>query len=353
MRRRRPHHPAAPARPTWPSDKDSSMSTRLDTRPGRERDATGARPRLRPAARPLRFRLARLDIKISPYLYVAPFFVIFAIFGLYPMGYTLWIALHDWPAFGEHRFVGADNFVELWHDTQFWNAVVNTLGMFVVATVPQLLLALVLANALNRQIRGRTAFRMTIAVPIITSTAAVAIVFAQLYGRDFGLFNWLLDLVGAHNHIDWKATKPASWTAISTMVDWRWTGYNTLIYLAAMQSIPRDLYESAELDGASRSTQFWRITVPLLAPTIIFTAIISTIGGLQLFTEPLMFSGGSGAIQGGSLHQFQTVTMYILELMFSRFRFGYAASAALVLFLLILVTSVVNYLIVRRINSVK
>jgi cellobiose transport system permease protein len=285
-------------------------------------------------------------------LYIAPFFVIFLIFGLYPMVYTFWVSLHDWPAGGTAKFIGFGNFVELWHDSEFWNTVKNTIGMFVYATVPQLLLALVLANALNRKLRGRTFFRMAIAVPIITSTAAVGIVFGQIYGRDFGIINYFLHFFGVSN-IDWHATKLASWTAISSMVDWRWTGYNALIYLAAMQSIPQDLYESAELDGASRSRQFWQITIPMLRPTIIFTVIISTIGGLQLFTEPLMFSSGSNGISGGTQGQYQTVTMYIIQEMFSRFRFGYAATVAWVLFLLILITSVINYLIVRRINSVK
>jgi cellobiose transport system permease protein len=328
------------------------MSTHLETRSGLPAGAAPGRPPGEAKGRARRHRFTRLDMKYSPYAYIAPFFLIFAVFGLYPMGYTLWVALHDWPAGGTPKYIGLANFVELWHDTEFWNAVRNTLGIFVVATIPQLLLALLLANALNRKLRGRTFFRMTIAVPIITSTAAVAIVFGQLYGRDFGLFNYILSLFGVH-HIDWHATKLASWTAISSMVDWRWTGYNALIYLAAMQSIPQDLYESAELDGASRIRQFWGITVPLLRPTIIFTVIISTIGGLQLFTEPLMFSTGNNAVSGGTLGQYQTVTMYIIQEMFSRFRFGYAATVAWVLFLLILVTSIINYMIVRRINSAK
>ena len=105
------------------------------------------------------------------------------------------------------------------------------------------------------------------------------------------MVNWLLDRVGV-DPIDWQANKWSSWSAISTMVDWRWTGYNALIFLAAMQAIPRDLYESAAIDGAARG-QFWPITVPLLRPTIIFTVIISTIGGLQLFTEPLLFNSGT------------------------------------------------------------
>jgi cellobiose transport system permease protein len=136
-------------------------------------------------------------------------------------------------------------------------------------------------------------------------------------------------------------------------VNWRWTGYNALIYLAAMQAIPRDLYESAALDGASAWRQFRSITVPLLRPTIIFTVIISTIGGFQLFTEPLLFNPGSNAISGGSLRQFQTVTMYVYENAFTRFDYGYGAAAAWLLFLLIIGASLVNFLIVRRMNSTR
>jgi cellobiose transport system permease protein len=291
-------------------------------------------------------------MKASPYAYIAPFFVIYAIFGLYPIVYTFWVSLHNWPLGGTAKFIGLQNFTDLMQDDQFWNSVYNTLGIFVVSTVPQLMIALILANALNQKIRGRGFLRMAMAIPIITSTAAVAIVFNQLYNRDFGVVNWVLSGFGA-GHIDWKATKWASWIAISSMVNWRWTGYNTLIYLASMQSIPKDLYESAALDGASARRQFWTITIPMLRPTIIFTVIISTIGGLQLFAEPLMFNTGSGAYSGGSLRQFQTVTMYLFENMFTRFRFGYAAAVAWMIFLLIVFVALINYLVVRRINSAK
>jgi cellobiose transport system permease protein len=298
--------------------------------------------------------LSRLDLKFSPYLYVLPFFVIFAVFSAYPIGYTVWIALTDRsPMNATISFVGLDNFVELLtNDPQFWNAVVNTFGMFALSTVPQLLLALLLANALNRKLRAQTFFRMAIAMPIITSTAVVALIFSMIYAKEFGLVNWLLDLVGLEP-IDWRANRFASWFAISTMVDWRWVGYNALIYLAAMQSISKDMYEAAALDGASRRRQFWSITIPQLRPTIIFTLIVSTIGGLQLFTEPLLFTSGSGGITGGSRGQFQTITMYLLEVMNTRFRWGYAGAVALVLFVLIALMSLVNYLLARRISSDK
>ncbi|WDZ87673.1 carbohydrate ABC transporter permease [Micromonospora cathayae] len=314
----------------------------------------GRRPRSTRAESRRRLSLTRADLKYSPYLYVLPFFVLFAIFGAYPIAYTVWIALTDRsPLNPTISFVGLDNFVELLtNDPQFWNAVVNTFGMFAMSTVPQLLIALMLANALNRRLPAQTFFRMAIAMPIITSTAVVALIFSMIYAREFGLVNWALDLVGI-DPIDWRANRFASWFAISTMVDWRWIGYNALIYLAAMQSISKDMYEAASLDGASRRRQFWSITVPQLRPTIIFTLIISTIGGLQLFTEPLLFTSGAGGISGGSEGQFQTITMYLLDVMNTRFRWGYAGAVALVLFLLIAFMSVVNYLLARRISSDK
>jgi len=291
--------------------------------------------------------LTGFDLKVSPYLYIAPFFLVFGVFGLYPIIRTAWMSLHDWNLIAPDRrsFVGLDNYAALLKDEYFWNAVFNTVGIFLLATIPQLLLALVLANTLNRGLRWRTFFRMSILVPNVTSVAAVGIVFGTLYQRDFGVINWALGLVGV-DPVDWRNETWASWTAIATMVDWRWTGYNTLILLAAMQAIPRDLYESAALDGAGPWRQLWRITVPMLRPTLIFVVVVSTIGGLQLFTEPLIFAGDS---QGGNLRQFQTVAMYMFEKgIETTTTAGYGAAVAGMLFLMIIVASVLNFLLVRR-----
>jgi cellobiose transport system permease protein len=293
-------------------------------------------------------RLAsRLDLRVTPYAFVSPYFILFAVFGAFPLVFTLWVSLHDWHLAGGSEFVGLGNYVDLVADDKFWNAVVNTLGIFVIATVPQLLMALMIANALNKRLRGRLVLRLSVLAPLITSVVAVAVVFTQLYGRDYGLVNWLLGVVGVEP-IHWQNQKWSSWIAIATMVDWRWTGYNAIIYLAAMQTIPRDLYEAAAIDGASARRQFWQITVPLLKPTIIFTVFISTIGGLTLFAEPVMF--GAGLITGGTTGQFQTVAMFIVKEGFRDFQYGYAAAAAWMLFLLILVGSLINYSIVRGIG---
>ena len=303
--------------------------------------------------RAARRRLHRLDARLSPYLYVGTFFLIFCAFGLFPLGYTAWMSLTDRNLLEPTtHFIGLDNYAKLLHDDYFWNAVKNTFAIWVISTVPQLLLALGLASLLNTRLRAKTFFRMGVMLPQVTSLVAVALIFTQLFSRDYGLFNYLLGGIGI-DPIDWEAGQISSWLAISTMVTWRWTGYNALLYLAAMQAIPDDLYESAAIDGAGRWKQFWSITVPMIRPTIIFTVIVSTIGGLQLFTEPYLFQPIKSGALGGSARQYQTISMYLYEKSFgsSQFEFGYAAAIAWALFLIIAVISFINFLLIRRIRS--
>ncbi|NUT34213.1 MAG: sugar ABC transporter permease [Hamadaea sp.] len=296
----------------------------------------------------MRTFLHRLDLKASPYLYVAPFFLIFAGFGLFPLVYTGWVSLHDWDLLQDaHPFIGLANYAELLADSSFWNALRNTGQIWVLSTVPQLIGALLLAHVLNQRLRAPTFWRLTALLPNITSVAAVALIFSQVFGKEYGLVNWVLSLFGA-GQIDWQAGTASSQVAISVMIIWRWTGYNALIYLAAMQAVPRDLYQAAALDGASGFQQLTRITVPAIRPTIIFTVIVSTIGGMQVLAEPLVFGGAS--MTGGSDRQFQTLALYLYEVGFSRFEFGFAAAASWVMFAVIVLASIVNFLLTSRLR---
>jgi cellobiose transport system permease protein len=241
----------------------------------------------------LRRRLRRLDEKGSPYLYIAPFFVIFGAFGAFPLAFTFYVSLHEWDLLGPHTWVGMDNYRELLGDTYFWNALRNTASIWVLTTVPQLAMALGLAHVLNTRLRARTLFRMGVLLPNVTSIAAVTIIFAQLFGRDFGLVNYVLGLVGV-DPVGWQSERIPSHLAIAAIVNWRWTGYNALIYLAAMQAIPSVLYDAARLDGAGPWRQFTNVTIPMVRPTIIFTVIVSTIYNLQILVEPLLFNANPG-----------------------------------------------------------
>jgi cellobiose transport system permease protein len=304
-----------------------------------------------PVRRALRYRL---DVKGSPYLYVAPFFLVFGVFGLFPLIYTGYVSLTGWRADtpgSESLMVGWKNYVTLWHDPFFWNAVKNTIGIGLLSTVPQLFFALAIAHLLNYRLRGRTFLRMGVLLPNVTSVAAVTIIFVQLFGRDYGMVNWILGLVGVE-HTEWQAGTLSSWIAIAVIVTWRWTGYNALIYLAGMQAIPFELYESAAIDGAGRWKQFWTITVPMLRPTILFTVIVSTIGSMQLFGEPLLFNTSQTPTTGGSQHQFQTLALYTYDQFYQKFKYGYGAAISWAMFGIILLFVVVNLVLARRMRGV-
>lgn len=297
-------------------------------------------------------RRHRWDTKFAPYAYVAPYFLIFGVFGLFPLLYTVWVSLQHRNLIdpGGASFAGLGNYQQLFGDPYFWNAMGNTLSLWLLTTVPQIVLALGIAQLLNRKVRTRTLFRMGVILPNVTSVAAVTIIFAQLFGRDFGLINWVLDLFGA-GHIDWQAGTATSHIAIASMVVWRWTGYHALIFLASMQAIPASLYEAATLDGARGGQQFLRITVPLLRPQIIFSTIIATTGNMRLLAEPLLFNPGTAAATGGSDRQFQTAALYLYEQGFTNYEFGYSSAIAVVLAIATIIVAGLGYLVTKRIQT--
>jgi cellobiose transport system permease protein len=295
-----------------------------------------------------RQRLNVFDVKASPYLYIAPFFILFALVGLFPLIYTFVVSLFDWHLLkGQGEFVGLQNFTEVLHDRFFWNSLFNTVSIFLLSAIPQLAVALFLAAMLDQNIRARTFWRMSVLLPYIVTPVAVAMIFTNMFGEQYGLINNVLGNFGL-DPVMWKSETLPSHIAIATMVNWRWTGYNALILLAAMQAVPRDLYESAALDGAGAVRRFFSITLPSIRPTMVFVVITSTIGGLQIFTEPRLFDP---ATAGGSQRQFQTTVLYLWEMAFQRQNFGKASTIAWLLFLIIVLFGVINYLISRRIAT--
>jgi len=304
----------------------------------------------RPARVDLTFKqkLARFDYKVSPYLYIAPFFILFALIGIFPIAYTLNVSLYDWHLLkGQGDFVGLNNYVEVLTDPFFWNAFRNTISIFLLSAIPQLVIATGLAALLDQALRGKTFWRMSILLPYIVAPVAVAVIFAQIFNQYHGPVAGLLEAFGLEP-IRWAFDVLPSHFAIASMVNWRWTGYNALILLAAMQAIPRDVYESAALDGANKIRRFWSITVPMIRPTLIFVVITSTIGGLQIFTEPKLFDGRTN---GGSDRQFQTIVLYLYELAFPRRDFGRASATAWILFLIIILAGLINFAITRAIRT--
>jgi cellobiose transport system permease protein len=286
--------------------------------------------------------------RLSAYAYIAPFFVLFGVFGLFPLAFTFYVALFDWNPIGDQVFIGADNFTRMFADPRFWNAAGNTVSIWALSTIPQLLLALVLAHVLNNaRLRFALFFRMSVMVPYITSVAATAVVFAQLFDRDYGLLNWLLGLVGVEP-VDFVQSTWGSHVLIATMVTWRWFGYTTLLYLASLQSVPRAVFEAAAIDGAGPWQRFRHITIPSLRPVIIFTVVTSTIGGLQIFTEPLLTGSG---LTCGAVRQCQTLTLFLYEQGFGQFEFGYGSAIGVALFVMVVAIAAINFVLSTRIKA--
>ncbi|OKL54146.1 ABC transporter permease [Bowdeniella nasicola] len=296
-----------------------------------------------------RRRLGRWDVTASPYLYIAPFFIVFAIVGLYPLIYTAFVAVHKWHLIGgQGAFVGMQNFSDVLAQPRFWRAVRNTFSIFLLSSVPQVIAAVLIAAVLDANLRAKTFWRMGVLLPYVVAPVAVSLIFSKIFADNFGVLNTVFEAVGLSS-VAWHADTLASHIAIATMVNFRWTGYNTLIVLAAMQSVPRELYEAAIVDGASRVRRFFSVTIPMLRPTLIFVVITSTIGGLQIFDEPRMFDTLG---QGGPDRQWMTLTMYLYEIGWgSQRNFGRAAAIAWILFLIIVLIGMINFAITRRIAS--
>jgi cellobiose transport system permease protein len=291
--------------------------------------------------------------------YVAPFFVHFVMFGAIPIVFTTALAFFnaDFQTYYDfitthhmsvltNAFAGLQNFRELFKDSYFWLAMRNTFSIWLISTLPQLIIAFGLASLLaNARLRASTFWRTMLMIPNITSVLAVAIVFQQLFGRDFGMVNVLLHYVG-HKPIEWVAGTIPSHAAIATMINWRWLGYNSLIFLAAILAIPKELYESAALDGASRWQTVRYVTIPQMKNTITFMLVMGTIGGLGLFVEPLTYGGG---FDGGANSQFLTMTLYLYKQAFMNQRLGYGAAIGVGITLVVIVISAINFFITRSI----
>jgi cellobiose transport system permease protein len=285
---------------------------------------------------------------ISGYLYISPFFILFAIFGVFPIIFSFYLAFQKWNGLGQMKFVGFNNFKLIFEDSLFWKSIYNTFTIAFVGTVPQLIVAFILAFSLNSAlIKYKNFFRISFFIPNVTSIVAVAIVFGTLFtSSEAGLINSILGLIGI-SPINWGVSEWGVKIAISTMVFWRWVGYNTIIYLAGLQSIPNELYEAAKIDGANLRQQIYHITLPMMRPTIIFTVFLSTIGSLQLFTEPLVFLGRAMREEG------ITIVLYLYRDAFVSNAFGTASATAVVLFFIIVIISTINVFIANRLGNAK
>uniref|UniRef100_UPI00403EBDED carbohydrate ABC transporter permease n=1 Tax=Paenibacillus sp. FSL W8-0194 TaxID=2921711 RepID=UPI00403EBDED len=277
------------------------------------------------------------------YLAISPFYILFAVFGLFPILFSMYLSFQKWDGIGEMTFNGLNNYQFMVTDPEFWKAVGNTLLIGIYSTIPMLFFALIVAFLLNASfVRFRTFFRIGYFLPNVTSLVAVAIVFSTLFSNNYGLLNYLLSLLGI-SPVEWLNKTWGIQLAVSVMVIWRWVGYNAIIYLAGLQSIPTVLYEAAKIDGATGVQAFFRITIPNLRPIILFTVITSTIGGMQIFTESQVLVGNDGGVSGGGL----TIVLYLYREAFVNNYFGYGSAVGWGMFILIALFSIFNWRVVQ------
>ena len=286
----------------------------------------------------------RLSPAATPYLLLSPFVALFLIFGVFPLVFSLYLAFQSWePTSGLEAmtFVGWENFSFALQDEWFWKSLKNTAWLALAAGVPQHLVAIPLAYFIHSSFkRLRNGVVGAYFMPYITSSVAIAILFSSLFSTDYGLINASLQalrelpLVGwlmpAHA-VDWLNDPDNIKPAVAMIVFWRYVGFNLVLYLAALQTIPADLFEAATMDGAGRLQRFWYIALPNLKPMIFFGVTLSVIGGLQLFEEPFILTGG----RGGSDQAGMTTAIYLYRMAFDFNDFGAASAMSWLLFIVV------------------
>lgn len=278
------------------------------------------------------------------WLFLAPSLIVLGLFTFYPFIYGIWLAFCDWSLLAHDaqgrllapRFVGMANFVEMSHDRYFHIALLNSVRYLLVVPVLQLL-AMALAVVLNQRLRGLTFIRAAMYVPVITSVVVVGIAWHWVYQSD-GLLNTLLvDVLGVlPRRVGWLTDGHLALWSVMFVTVWQGLGYYVLLYLAGLQAIPPEFEEAARIDGASPVQVFFRVTVPLLRPTLALCSIVSCIAAFKVFTEIYVMT------RGGPEHATTTLGYYIFEVAFTDYSMGYAAALALVLGLFVGVISYVN-----------
>ena len=276
--------------------------------------------------------------KMIPYLYISPFYILFMIFGLFPILFSLVLAFSKWDGLGDIQYVGLENFQRLMEDSNFWGSVYNTLIIWVLGTFPMLFMALVFAFLINLKFVKHKEFLKTVYfLPNITSVVAITILFGLVFSNLDGLANGLLQALGFEK-VNWLGSPFWTRLIIASINMWQYMGYNMIIYLTGIIKIPEELYEAARIDGASNSQIFWKITIPQLRPIILFTVLMSTTGGLQVFSEAQVLVPTGATAEGGAL----TIVYYLYDLAFGQYQFGYGSAMAWFLALIIIVFSLIN-----------
>ncbi|WP_207308512.1 carbohydrate ABC transporter permease [Bacillus timonensis] len=281
-----------------------------------------------------------LTTKTAPYFFVGPALILFLAFTVYPIIASFLLSFQT-KVEGEYTFSGFANYIRLFNDPLFYKALGNTFIILLVQVPIMLFIAVVLAVFLNSSLIGMKGFyRVAFFTPAITSLVAASVIFVLLLNTDYGLINYMLQSIGLEK-VAWLTDSIWARVSLILVTTWRWAGYNMVILLAGLQSIPHSLYEAASIDGAGPIRKFFYITIPQLKPVLLFTFILSTIGSFQLFDEPYNLTGG------GPNNATLTITYYLYNQGFGYFDFGYASAIAYVVVLFIAILSWIQFKVAR------
>lgn len=290
----------------------------------------------------------RTNHALTPYLFLLPYLLLFAGFILLPAVYGLWISLHDYSYLLPLKpWVGLQNYVDLFTPGSrdagdFWRSMGAT-GIFVVLSVPFLLACpLGVALLLNRRFAGRTFFRAVFFAPYVLGVAVVGLLFRYLLDPNIGLLNFYLGKLGLPDDTPWVNGEPWVWVSLVGMTVWWTLGFNAIIYLAGLQDIPRELYESARVDGASRWQEFRHVTLPGLKPVALFVLTVTILASANVFGQPAMVTNG------GPDNATKSAIMYISETGLRANRQGVAAAMCYLLALALALVSIVNFRLFRH-----
>ncbi|WP_248930812.1 carbohydrate ABC transporter permease [Paenibacillus hamazuiensis] len=289
-----------------------------------------------------------LSIRIWPYLFILPFVALYVLFHFYPVAYSLYLSLTEWNGVGPKTFIGLDNYVKLLTDDPlFYKSLFNTFVIMLMSVPATLILGMLLAYLTFHLTRGRRFFQTVNMLPYITTPVAIGFIFSFLFDWQTGTVNQVLVRLGVMEEgYYWLQNPWSSRTIIAVMIIWRYLGYFMAIYLAGMTAVPQDIYEAAKVDGSTGFHTFTRITLPLLRNITVFLVVTSVIGGLQLFDEPkLLYGGWSGAssVGGPDNAALTVIWKFVDDSFISNTRFGYGASIAYTLFVIIVVFSILSY----------
>ncbi|OIK11871.1 ABC transporter permease [Bacillus sp. MUM 116] len=274
--------------------------------------------------------------KIVPLLFIAPWIIGFLAFTLGPLLYSLFISFFDWPIIGEHKFIGFDNYKTMFTDDPlFWESLWVTVKFACLFVPLNLVTALFLAILLNQKIKGHSIFRTIFYLPTVISGVALAMIWAWVYNGEYGILNYFLSLVGVQGP-DWLNNPHSALIAMVIASLWG-QGTMMLIFLAGLKAIPNDLYEAASIDGANKIQQFFKITIPMLTPTILFNLITTIISAFQQLTLALVLTGG------GPLRSTYFYAMYVYENAFKYFKMGYSSANAWFMFIIVLILTLLVF----------